>query len=71
MFFTYLRRELRRRMRQAIFIALGLALGVGSDVTVAKTPKGLLSFRQPARDLTAERLLPPDLEAADSVPADE
>jgi hypothetical protein len=33
--------------------------------------KGLLSFRQPARDLTAERLQPSDLEAADSVPADE
>src|ERR1700744_4625114 len=33
--------------------------------------KGLLSFRRPARDLTAERLRPPDLEAADSVPADE
>ena len=32
---------------------------------------GRLSFRQQARDLTAERLQPPDLEAADSVPADE
>jgi hypothetical protein len=33
--------------------------------------KGLLSFRRPARDLTAVRLRPPDLETADSVPADE
>jgi putative ABC transport system ATP-binding protein len=33
--------------------------------------KGQLSFRQPARNRTAERLRPPDLEAADSVPADE
>src|SRR6266700_95803 len=32
---------------------------------------GRLSFRPSARDLTAERLQPPDLEAADSVPADE
>jgi hypothetical protein len=29
------------------------------------------SFRKQARDLTVERLQPPDREAADSVPADE
>ena len=51
---------------------------VTHDSTVARRAqrigvmkKGLLSFRQPARDLTAERLRPPDLAAADSVPADE
>jgi putative ABC transport system ATP-binding protein len=51
---------------------------VTHDSTVARRAqrigvmkKGLLSFRRPARDLTAERLRPPDLEAADSVPADE
>jgi putative ABC transport system ATP-binding protein len=51
---------------------------VTHDSTVARRAqrigvmkKGCLSFRQPARDLTAERLRPPDLEAADSVPADE
>jgi len=51
---------------------------VTHDSTVARRTQrigvmknGRLSFRQPARDLTAERLQPPDLEAADSVPADE
>jgi putative ABC transport system ATP-binding protein len=51
---------------------------VTHDSTVARRAQrigvmknGRLSFRPPARDLTAERLRPPDLEAADSVPADE
>ena len=48
------------------------------DSTVARRAQrigvmknGRLSFRQPARDLTAERLQPPDLETADSVLAGE
>jgi putative ABC transport system ATP-binding protein len=51
---------------------------VTHDSTVARRAqrigvmkKGRLRFRKPARDLTAERLRPPDLEAADSVHADE